>query len=54
MTADLTLACTLLHAGYALLSHHGRLYARWGRAMWRVTDLATAATALEPSKWGTA
>jgi len=54
VTDLLPLACTLHHAGYALILHHNRLYALRGRAMWRVTDLATAATALHPSRWGEA
>lgn len=39
MTDLLPLAATLYMCNFALLSHHGRLYARRGRAMWRAPYL---------------
>lgn len=45
MSDTLAIAATLHAAGWALVSLRGRLYAIRGRALWIVTDLATAATA---------
>ena len=54
MSDLLLLGATLHHAGIALVSHRGHLYGLRGRAMWIVTDLATAASALAPERWGQA
>lgn len=54
MSDLLPLAATLYAAHFALVVHRGRLYALHGRALWRVTDLAMAASALHPSRWGEA
>lgn len=54
MSDLLLLAATLYMCNFALLSHHGRLYARRGRAMWKVTTIEVAATALPKRLWGEA
>lgn len=48
------LACTLHHAGFALVLHRGHLYGMRGRALWRVGTVAEAASALHPSRWAQA
>lgn len=52
MSDLLLLACTLHNAGIALVSHRGHLYGLRGRAMWIVTSVEVAATALPRCRWG--
>ena len=54
MSPTLYIAATLAHAGFAVVSRNGTLYALRGRARWRVTDLATAATGIPPHLWAQA
>jgi hypothetical protein len=54
LVADLYLGATLHACGFALVSRNGTLYALRGRARWRVTDLATAATGITPHLWAQA